>query len=69
MTAMTTMSVATPSKMPKNEKPAMTEMKASLRRERRYLQASMRSKAENGPLTLAERSVAVSLIYYLLQTG
>ncbi len=35
ITAMTMISVATPSMMPANEMPAMTEMKASLRRERR----------------------------------
>ena len=35
MTAMTMISVATPSMMPMKEKPAMTEMKASFRRERR----------------------------------
>jgi hypothetical protein len=35
MTAMTMISVATPSMMPRNENPAMTEMKPSLRRARR----------------------------------
>ena len=35
ITAMTMISVATPSMMPTNEKPAMTEMNASRRRERR----------------------------------
>ena len=35
ITAMTTISVATPSMMPRNEKQAMTEMKARLRRGRR----------------------------------
>ncbi len=35
ITAMTMISVATPSMMPRNEKPAMTEMNPSLRRARR----------------------------------
>ena len=35
ITAMTMISVATPSMMPMKEKPAMTEMKASRRRARR----------------------------------
>jgi hypothetical protein len=35
ITAITMMSVATPSMMPKNENPAMTEMKPSLRRARK----------------------------------
>jgi hypothetical protein len=35
ITAMTMISVATPSMMPMNEKPAITEMKASFRRARR----------------------------------
>ena len=35
MTAMTVISVNTPSRMPRKEKPAMTEMKPSLRRARR----------------------------------
>ena len=35
ITAMTMISVATPSMMPRNEKPAMTEMNPSRRRERR----------------------------------
>ncbi len=35
ITAITMMSVATPSMMPRNEKPAMTEMNPSLRRARR----------------------------------
>ena len=35
ITAMTMISVATPSMMPRKEKPAMTEMKPSLRRARR----------------------------------
>ena len=35
ITAMTVISVATPSMMPRKEKAAMTEMKASRRRERR----------------------------------
>ena len=35
ITAMTMISVATPSMMPMKEKPAITEMKASLRRARR----------------------------------
>ena len=35
ITAITTISVATPSMMPMNEKPAMIEMNVSLRRERR----------------------------------
>ena len=35
ITAITMISVATPSMMPMNEKPAMTEMKASRRRARR----------------------------------
>ncbi len=35
ITAITMISVATPSMMPRNEKPAMTEMKPSLRRARR----------------------------------
>jgi hypothetical protein len=35
ITAMTMMSVATPSAMPTKEKPAITEMKPSLRRARR----------------------------------
>ena len=35
MTAITTISVATPSMMPANEIAAITEMNASLRRERR----------------------------------
>ena len=35
ITAMTMMRVATPSMMPRNEKPAMTEMNPSLRRARR----------------------------------
>ena len=35
MTAMTMMSVATPSMMPTNEKPAITEINPSLRRARR----------------------------------
>ena len=39
-------SVATPSIMPMNENPAMTEMKPSLRRARRYLPASIHSKGE-----------------------
>jgi hypothetical protein len=48
ITAITMISVATPSMMPTKEKPAITEMNASFRRERRYRQATMRSKAENG---------------------
>jgi hypothetical protein len=35
ITAMTMISVATPSMMPMKEKPAITEMNASLRRDRR----------------------------------
>ena len=35
MTAITIISVATPSMMPRNEKPAITEMKPSLRRARK----------------------------------
>lgn len=35
MTAMTMISVATPSMMPRKENPAMTEMNPSLRRARR----------------------------------
>ncbi len=35
ITAMTMMRVATPSMMPTKEKPAMTEMKVSRRRERK----------------------------------
>ena len=35
ITAITTISVATPSPMPSSEKPAMTEMNPSLRRARR----------------------------------
>src|SRR5262245_6717838 len=54
MTAMTMISVATPSMMPMKEKPAITEMNASLRRARRYRHATSRSKAENGRLAGAE---------------
>jgi hypothetical protein len=35
ITAITMISTATPSMMPRNENPAMTEMNPSLRRERR----------------------------------
>src|SRR3712207_595971 len=48
ITDSTTISVATPSMMPRNEKPAMTETKPSRRRVRRYRPASIHSKSENG---------------------
>ena len=47
MTLITTMSVATPSMMPRNENPAMTEMNPCARRARRYRSASVHSTGEN----------------------
>ena len=48
MTAITIISVATPSMMPRNENPAMTEMKPSLRRARKYRPDTNHSNAEKG---------------------
>src|ERR1700727_934289 len=44
---MTTISAATPSTIPRNEKPAMTEIDRWALRARRYRNATIHSKAEN----------------------
>ncbi len=48
ITAITMMSVATPSIMPAKEKPAMTEIKPSRRRARRYRRETIHSKPVKG---------------------
>ena len=47
MTDITMIRVATPSAIPSNENPAMTEMKPSSRRARRYRKATIRSNTPN----------------------
>ncbi len=58
MTAITMIRVATPSMMPRKENPAITEIKASLRRALKYRQATMRSNAENEPAEVSDLSGA-----------
>src|SRR3712207_1031157 len=62
MTESTTISVATPSMIPRNEKPAMTETKPSRRRVRRYRPASIHSKREKGLVPVGAVLAIVSLL-------
>ena len=48
MTAITIISVATPSMMPRKENPAMTEIKPSFRRARKYRPDSSHSNGAKG---------------------